>query len=106
MDFKTDKQCAVPSPAIELDKQLSKEEKVSLSVKVENVFWLIAKLVIFAAVLVGSLVLVGSYVCHMILPESMRWLNGIDLGHIQNFAIAVCSGAIASVMTNHYLNRK
>ena len=100
---------ASPGPSDEtesvLDKQIAKEQKVSLLIKAENIFWFFAKLIIFGAVLIGTLCLLGTYVLHMVLPTESRWLLDADLEHIRSFALAVISGAVASIMTNHYLNR-
>lgn len=42
----------------------------------------------------------------MIAPPDSRWLTDNELEHMRSFTLSVVSGVVATVVTNHYLNRK
>lgn len=105
MDYKQQKSDAKGSE-FNFDKQLSAESKKTDLTKIETWFWLVAKLVIFASILVASLSFLGVYAWHMIAPPDSRWLTDNELEHMRSFTLSVVSGVVATVVTNHYLNRK
>ena len=106
MEFNTDKSKSNATSTSALDKQLGKESNKNYTDKTEKIifFWIkiVASVIIFAL----ALAIVVAFGLHFILPPEKRWLSDIDLEHIRTFAVAVCSGVVASMVSNYYINRR
>ena len=105
MEYKQQKQDAEGSD-YSFDKQLSAEDKSTRMIKAESWYWFVVKIIIFISILVAALSFLGVYIWHMIAPPETRWLTDPELEHMRSFTLSVVSGVIATVVTNHYLNRK
>ena len=72
----------------------------------EETWFYYVRIVFLGFVSVLGLVVASSYVLHLILPESWRWLSSDQLSSLKDVTISIVTGALISQVTTYFLSKK
>ncbi len=93
-----------PSDDDGFERQL-KREQIQRDFREEGWFyWIRIGALLFIAV--SGLLIVSSYILHLILPEKWHWLGSQQLQDAKGLAITIITGAIISQTTTYLLRKK